>query len=648
MEGAVVSQTDEEVVFNPYWSKNPEMRWEVIRLPMRRVKRVEIEPHPQVEIFRRLAAREEGDTAALLEIAVFAGEHKHKAHARMCWALALAEDPGNEVALKGLGGASKWKAIRRGNVHLDPDLREALRTYAATQDPKEREKQAAVLKKAGFKARLGNLERYRRSALAPKGLMEDRPLSWGCDRYPGAVYTLFVPEAYDPVVPWPLIIGLHGGGADGKTGDEVFGSGRSAMNFYRGPAAKHGYIVACPDALRAPWYVAPNEEMVRALVEELKHLYNVDVDRIYMTGHSMGGFGTWALGPKMAEDLAAISPMAGGGGSGISELVKTKTPIFIYHSDNDYVAVGPDRNAARRLSDTDLDFVYTELPGKGHGFPDSIQAELFAFLGPRRRHDPGHKDTWPRSSFAGKTTKAEKTYLGDPLAAIKGDVEDLDDWIDHLRLGGGRGVRAADLLGETKPDGAVAAVAKVLKDARVPFNGRACAARALGRLGDPAGAKALRKAVAAEAVRDQSGVAVAAARALVALADAEGGRALARGVEAWTGYYESKVSGEGMRFSDWMRAVPTLAVLVDAWASLPGTGEATALDRSVVKRLLVPAHEVATSARVPQDPSAPRIALAKAVARAYVAWDASDALWKRLREAVRADPKALAAVEGVR
>jgi len=632
--GVLVSQTDEEVVFNPYWSRNPGMVWEVVRLPASRVKRVEVEPHPEVEVFRRLADRPAGDAQALLDVAAYAREHKLKAHARMCLALALVDDPENAEALKLLGGRPRWEAIRRGNLHLDPDLREALKTYVATDDVEERRRRAVEIRKSDPDLSPEALERMRRSAGAPRGLHEDRPLSWGSDVHPGAVYTLYVPETYDPVVEWPLIIGLHGGGPDGKRRDEVVGSGRSAMNFYRDLAGRHGFLVACPDALRAPWGAPGNEEMVRALIEELKHLYNVDLDRVYLTGHSMGGFGTWHLGPILAEDLAAISPMAGGGGdNAVGRLEATRTPVFIYHSDDDrVVGVDSDRQVARRLRDTDLDFVYTELPGQGHGFPESVRHELFAFFGPRRRHDPKYKDVWPRSSLRGKVTKEEARYLGDPLAAFGGDEESLGDWVDQLRLGGGRAAHAAERIAETKPEGAADAVAKVLKDARASPDAHAWAARALGRLGDASACKALQKALVQEAARDQARVAVEAARALVALADEEGGRSFERALEAWTAYYEDSVEGGKVAFSDWERSVPTLTALVDAWASLPGRGDPAALDGTVVKRVLARHDEVETSERVPQDPAAARTALVRAVTKAYDAWGADEALRKRLED----------------
>ena len=55
-------------------------------------------------------------------------------------------------------------------------------------------------------------------------------------------------------------------------------------------------------------------------------LYNVDENRIWLTGHSMGGFGSWAWGPKRADVWAAFAPCAGGGGPQTGGL-----PVYVYH-----------------------------------------------------------------------------------------------------------------------------------------------------------------------------------------------------------------------------------------------------------------------------------------------------------------------------
>jgi len=650
--GAIVTETGGELVFNIYWSRNPGVTnpEHLVRLPAGKVKKVERRPHPDVEVFRRLKAARKDDAAALVAIGEYAKENKRKAHARMCFALALAQDGDHKAALKGIGGRAKWDAVRKGNPALDPQLQTLIERYVQEEDTTERVKLQRALKERHFKARPVDLERYRRSAGQPKGYQRDRPISYRSDVRPGAVYTLSVPEAYTPTRTWPLIIGLHGGGPGGKNGDEVVGSGASAMNFYQRHAMQRGVIVACPTAIVAGWGNKVNEEYVRDLLTELRLLYNVDIDRIYLTGHSMGGFGTWALGPRLAEELAAISPMAGGGAGGIGRLESTRTPIFIYHADDDRV-VGPssDRAAAKQLLGSDLDFVYTELPKQGHGFPASVQVELFDFFEPRRRHDKGYKECWPRSSLHAKPTKEEIKYLGDPLASMKGEPADLKRWLEQLRLGGGRGLAAAGLIAEHAPEGAPAAVAKVLANGQAPHDARAYAARALGLLGGSEGFRALRKAVALPATKKQGKVARACAAALVAGKDTEALPALGKALEAWTAYYERKVTGQEMRYSDWRRSTNVLAELAAAWAAL-ASAEASAgvLERTLVARVFQPQHAVQTSSRVPQDPSATRQAMAAAVARAYEHTNADSDRWDGLLSALENDPKAKSSAESLR
>jgi dienelactone hydrolase len=651
LRGAIVSESETEVVFNIYWSRNPGVTnpSHVVRLPRAKVKSLERRPHPRVEVFRRLAKAKRDDAAALTAIGTYAAENKLKGHARMCFALALAADGNHEPALEGIGGRSKWKAVRKGNPFVDGELQALLDRYVEEAEPARREELGESLGDRGFKARPHELERYRRAAHQPTGLQVDRPLALGSDRHPGAVYTLFVPKTYAAARPWPLVIGLHGGGPDGKARDEVVGSGPSAMNFYRDIASRRGFLVACPTALMAGWGQKPNEELVRDVIAEVCLLYHIDIDRIYMTGHSMGGFGTWALGPQFAEDLAAISPMAGAGRGGISRLVETRTPIFIYHSDDDYVSVDSDRVAAKQLLDTDLDFVYTELPGKGHGFPEPVRHELFDFFEPRRRYDKRYKDGWPRSSFLGKPSKDEITYLGDPLAAMRGKEPTLKTWLADVRLGGGRALAAVARIAEQKPDGAVSGLAKVLGSSSAPFDARAYAARALGLLGLEDGRGPLRKAVALPASKEQSMIAQESARGLVALGDAEGLDAVEKGIQTWTSFYEGKLAREGMCFSDWIRSTSVLAELVGAWAELaPAEADPAVLEKVLVERVLAPHHEVATSERVPQDPSRTRVDIAKAIAMAYKKTNAPEERWSRLFEALAKAPKAKSAAESMR
>jgi predicted peptidase len=149
-------------------------------------------------------------------------------------------------------------------------------------------------------------------------------------------YRLYVPQSYDPARETPLVVALHGFGGD----QNYFFASLPTL-----PALleRHGFIFVAPMGLAADgWYGAPlsipgnaprssgaptptplrtpeEETQYRALSEAdvmnvidiVRGEYAIDPDRIYLLGHSMGGFGTWWLGQKHAELWAAIAPMSG-------------------------------------------------------------------------------------------------------------------------------------------------------------------------------------------------------------------------------------------------------------------------------------------------------------------------------------------------
>jgi predicted peptidase len=149
-------------------------------------------------------------------------------------------------------------------------------------------------------------------------------------------YRLYVPQSYNPAVRTPLVVALHGFGGNQ---DYFF----TAVKELPALLEKHGFIFAAPMGLATDgWYGAPlsipgnaprssgappppqvrtpdEETRYRALSEAdvmnvlalVRKEYNVDPDRTYLMGHSMGGFGTWWLGQKYADTWAAMAPMSG-------------------------------------------------------------------------------------------------------------------------------------------------------------------------------------------------------------------------------------------------------------------------------------------------------------------------------------------------
>jgi dienelactone hydrolase len=192
-------------------------------------------------------------------------------------------------------------------------------------------------------------------------------------------YRLYVPKNYDSTKPYPLIVALHGlGGTDASM---LEGYGQTLPRL----AEEHGYLVAAPMGYRrngAYGRVNPNlkadaatvrmtqlsEQDVMNVLKLVRKQYKVAPSRIYLMGHSMGGYGTWNLGNKYAEIWAALAPIAGGNPPGLDLNHLKGVPIMIVHGDADHtVPVEASRDAVAGMKTLGIPYEYIEVPGGGHG-----------------------------------------------------------------------------------------------------------------------------------------------------------------------------------------------------------------------------------------------------------------------------------------
>jgi predicted peptidase len=137
----------------------------------------------------------------------------------------------------------------------------------------------------------------------------------------GYKYLLALPSDYRAKAPdrWPILLFLHG---SGERGDDVWGAAKHGP-----PKLLHGkellasertaadllarnFIVVSPQCPPNKWWDA---EAVLAVLDEVLTTHSADRDRIYLTGMSMGGYGTWTLGMAHPDLFAAIAPICGGG-----------------------------------------------------------------------------------------------------------------------------------------------------------------------------------------------------------------------------------------------------------------------------------------------------------------------------------------------
>jgi dienelactone hydrolase len=616
---AIISEDETEVVLNTYNSRFAKATRGTETFPRGKVKKIVRESVPLHEYRRRATEAQTVDD--LLALAKFCDKHKLKTELERVALRAAALDAENEDVRR-LLSPSKAQRLIKADPTLNPDLAKALDAYLKIEDAGERKTARANIKRDfGFGPADLYFERAWRSARSPRGLHRDRPLTLR-SREIKAVYTLQVPKDYDAFRTYPLVVGLHGGGAGGKERDMVVGSGRAAMMKYGRQAAKHGWIAVCPTAIKAPWAATPNHDYLLTLIEEISLLYNVDRNRIYLIGHSMGGYGSFYFGPKHAEMFAAVAPMSGGGAGGSMKRLKdTATPIYIYHSADDSVCgVQGSRSPADALRSLGTDFVYTEVNGHGHGIAPGVMTDIFDYFSVRtlargkgKRFSPTHA---PDSSFTAKMSRDEKSYFGDPLKAgpAGGSADKArKQLLAKLRMGGGSAQGAADELialndkKTLKPLGDVAGQSKWSDDVR------AAACRVLGRIGNDDSVRSLGSALRAESWRVRD----AAAAALGALGSEKGVAPLVKSLDSEWAVFESKrIQGNNFHYSDWEVCHRSFAIRASALAKLGDASAVKALHRIVVTRVLGGDWNARANARAGQDARRPPHACALAVVAA--------------------------------
>lgn len=175
-------------------------------------------------------------------------------------------------------------------------------------------------------------------------------------------YRLFVPASYDGSKAYPVIIALHGMGGDENSYFDQYLQGGFKVD-----AEKRGYIVACPKGREpASMYTGSAERDVMDVLEEVRRAYRVDADRIYLTGHSMGGYGTWSVAMNHPEIFAALAPVAGGGNPAAMAKI-AHIPQLVVHGDSDKtVAVERSRVMVEAAKKLGVELKYIEIAGGDH------------------------------------------------------------------------------------------------------------------------------------------------------------------------------------------------------------------------------------------------------------------------------------------
>jgi poly(3-hydroxybutyrate) depolymerase len=177
-------------------------------------------------------------------------------------------------------------------------------------------------------------------------------------------YRLFIPQSYDAAKPTPLLIALHGMGGDENT---FFDSDLYANGLLKREAERVGFIVACPKGRdSASMYRGDAEQDSLDVMADVQRSYRIDSTRIYLMGHSMGGYGTWSIAMNHPDLFAALGPISGGGSpDGMAKI--RHIPEYVTHGDDDRtVPVTQSRGMVEAGRKAGADIVYVEVPGGSH------------------------------------------------------------------------------------------------------------------------------------------------------------------------------------------------------------------------------------------------------------------------------------------
>ena len=186
-------------------------------------------------------------------------------------------------------------------------------------------------------------------------------------------YVLFVPHDYKKDTPTPTILFLHGAGETKPAeGAKTKGKPKMPVEVGIGPAIKKRektfpFLTIIPQAPTRGWQAGgASAKMALGMLEQVEKEYTVDPKRTYLTGLSMGGYGTWSLAAAMPDKWAAIVPICGGGDPKAAEKIKD-IPTWVFHGDKDpAVPVQRSRDMVEAIKKAGGEPKYTEYPGVAH------------------------------------------------------------------------------------------------------------------------------------------------------------------------------------------------------------------------------------------------------------------------------------------
>ena len=199
-------------------------------------------------------------------------------------------------------------------------------------------------------------------------------------------YTIAVPTGYTDETPVPLILALHFAGH----GAPYYG--RIILEELVEPALGDlGGLIVAPDCTSGSWSNPQSEADVLTLLDYISNNYAVDLERVVVTGYSMGGNGTWYLAARNPDRFSAAVVLSGWPPEEAGR-VDWQVPIYVIHSRQDeLMPLEPTQYIVNALSEQGVEIKLVVLDGITH-------FETFRFIEPLRSAVPWIEQVWQGKS----------------------------------------------------------------------------------------------------------------------------------------------------------------------------------------------------------------------------------------------------------
>jgi len=193
-----------------------------------------------------------------------------------------------------------------------------------------------------------------------------------------ADFSLYVPETYDPDLPAPLVMALHGGG----------GNGRSFLWSWLRDARAHGAILVTPSSLGDTWALSgpdPDTPSLARILEMVSARWNVDPTRVLLTGMSDGGTFCYVSGLEPGSPFTHLAPVAASFHPMLAQMADRDRirdlPIHLAHGTLDWMfPVDVARQAHQALTRAGASVTYVEIPDLSHTYPRELNPVILGWV----------------------------------------------------------------------------------------------------------------------------------------------------------------------------------------------------------------------------------------------------------------------------